>query len=84
MHFIDYSIVAIYMVSVMLLGFYFEKKASKGIDSYFLGDKGLPWWALGASGMASNVDLSGTMILVGLMYAMGTKGFFIEIRGRNR
>ncbi|MGE5402138.1 MAG: sodium:solute symporter family transporter [Ignavibacteriales bacterium] len=81
MHFIDYSIVALYMAGVILLGFYFEKKASKGIDSYFLGDRNLPWWALGASGMASNVDLSGTMIIAGLLYALGTKGFFIEFRG---
>lgn len=81
MHFIDYAIVAIYMTGVILLGFYFEKKASKGIDSYFLGDRNIPWWALGASGMASNVDLSGTMIIAGLLYALGTKGFFIEFRG---
>lgn len=81
MQFIDYSIVALYMVGVILLGFYFERKASRGIDSYFLGDRNLPWWALGASGMASNVDLSGTMIIVGLLYALGSKGFFIEFRG---
>ncbi|MGE5679794.1 MAG: sodium:solute symporter family transporter [Bacillota bacterium] len=81
MHFIDYSIVAFYMAGVILLGFYFEKKASKGIDSYFLGDRNIPWWALGASGMAANVDLSGTMIIAGLLYALGTKGFFIEFRG---
>jgi len=81
MHFIDYSIIALYMLGVFILGFYFEKMASKGIDSYFLGDRNIPWWALGASGMASNVDLSGTMIIAGLLYALGTKGFFIEFRG---
>ncbi|MCU7495688.1 MAG: sodium:solute symporter [Ignavibacteria bacterium] len=81
MQLIDYSIVALYMAGVIGLGFYFERKASKGIDSYFLGDRNLPWWALGASGMASNVDLSGTMIIVGLLYALGSKGFFIEFRG---
>ncbi|GGA52083.1 sodium:solute symporter [Okeania sp. KiyG1] len=41
----------------------------------------MPWWVLGASGMASNTDLAGTMILTALVYALGTKGFFIEIRG---
>ncbi|HOJ38220.1 MAG TPA: sodium:solute symporter [Ignavibacteriales bacterium] len=81
MHLVDYSIVGIYLISVVALGFYFQKKASKNIEAYFLGDKNLPWWALGASGMASNVDLSGTMILTALIFALGTKGFFIEIRG---
>ena len=36
---------------------------------------------LGASGMASNLDVSGTMINVALIYAIGAMGFFIEIRG---
>jgi hypothetical protein len=51
MHFVDYAIVVFYLVSVVVLGFYFQKKASKNIDAYFLGENGLPWWALGASGM---------------------------------
>lgn len=80
-HLLDYSIVILYLLSVVLLGFYFHKQASRNIEAYFLGDKNLPWWALGASGMASNVDLSGTMILTALIFALGTKGFFIEIRG---
>jgi len=41
----------------------------------------MPWWALGASGMASNTDIAGTMVIVALIYALGVKGFFIEIRG---
>ncbi|NBX16439.1 MAG: sodium:solute symporter, partial [Proteobacteria bacterium] len=41
----------------------------------------LPWWALGASGMASNTDIAGTMVITALIYSMGVKGFFIEIRG---
>ena len=48
-------------------------------DEYVLGD--YPWWALGASGMASNVDIAGTMVIAALVYALGTQGFFIEIRG---
>ncbi|HOP49742.1 MAG TPA: sodium:solute symporter [Ignavibacteriales bacterium] len=81
MHFVDYAIVVFYLVSVVVLGFYFQKKASKSIDAYFLGENGLPWWALGASGMASNVDLSGTMILAALIYSLGVVGYYIEIRG---
>ena len=41
----------------------------------------MPWWALGASGMASNTDIAGTMLITALVYALGTKGFFLEIRG---
>ena len=78
---LDYSIVIVYLASMVLVGLYFSKKASQGIDSYFLGERGLPWWALGASGMASNLDISGTMINTAFVFALGLSGFFIEIRG---
>ncbi|NEP90342.1 MAG: sodium:solute symporter [Okeania sp. SIO2C2] len=81
MEIIDYIVVIIYLVFIMVFGVFLQKKASTGIESYFLGNRNLPWWVLGASGMASNTDLAGTMILTALVYALGTKGFFIEIRG---
>ncbi|MEM7580487.1 MAG: sodium:solute symporter [Mastigocoleus sp.] len=81
MQLLDYSIVAIYLIFIIVFGLILEKKASKGINSYFLGNRDLPWWVLGASGMASNTDLAGTMVISALIYALGTKGFFIEIRG---
>ena len=81
MELIDYLIVAVYLFGIVLFGFVLQKKASQGIDAYFLGNRTLPWWALGASGMASNTDIAGTMIITALIYALGIKGFFIEIRG---
>ncbi|MCX7611167.1 MAG: sodium:solute symporter [Ignavibacterium sp.] len=81
MGFIDLIIVAAYLIIISVIGFYFEKRASTGIDSYFLGNRKIPWWALGASGMASNFDVSGTMINVALIYAFGAVGFFVEMRG---
>ena len=81
MEIIDYIIVGIYLVGILIIGMWFERKASKSIDSFFLGDRSLKWWALGASGMASNIDVSGTMINVALIYALGAQGYFVEIRG---
>lgn len=78
---IDHLIVAAYLLGILFTGMWFERKASKSIDSFFLGDRSLKWWALGASGMASNIDVSGTMINVALIYALGAQGYFIEIRG---
>ncbi|NET03836.1 MAG: sodium:solute symporter [Symploca sp. SIO2B6] len=81
MHPADYFIVVIYLISIVILGIVLQRKASEGIESYFLGNRNLPWWVLGASGMASNTDIAGTMLITALIYALGTKGFFIEIRG---
>jgi len=78
---LDYGIVIVYLLGMIAVGLYFQRKASEGINSYFLGKRGLPWWALGASGMSSNLDISGTMINTAFIFALGASGFFIEIRG---
>ena len=81
MAFVDYVIIAVYLLGMITVGLWMKKRAAQGIDSYFLGNKSFPWWALGASGMSSNLDISGTMIIVALVYALGAKGFYIELRG---
>ena len=78
---IDIIIVIVYLFAFVVVGLLAQRKASRGIDSFFLGNRKLPWWVLGASGMASNTDIAGTMINTAFIYALGTKGFFIEIRG---
>ena len=81
MHPIDYAIVVVYLSAIVGIGLWLQKRASSGIDSYFLGNRSIPWWALGASGMASNLDVTGTMINTAFIFALGASGFFIEIRG---
>jgi len=81
MHYIDYSIIAVYLIGMVVVGLWMQRKAAAGIDSYFLGDRSLPWWMLGASGMASNLDITGTMINIALVFVLGVGGFFVEIRG---
>ena len=81
MNTIDIIIVIMYLCTIDAVGLLVQKKASRNIDSFFLGNRKLPWWVLGASGMASNTDIAGTMINTAFIYALGTKGFFIEIRG---
>lgn len=81
MHTIDYAIVFIYLIGLLVVGLMFQRRASQNIEGFFLGNRKIPWWALGASGMASNLDVSGTMIIAALIYALGFQGFYIEIRG---
>jgi len=81
MHTVDYVIIVTYLTGMVTVGLWFQRKAAQGINSYFLGNRSLPWWVLGSSGMASNLDISGTMIIVALVYALGVRGLFIEFRG---
>lgn len=78
---LDYIIIVVYFLCLVGLGLYLKKKASRGMEDYFLGGRQLPWWALGVSGMASFLDLTGTMIIVSFLFMMGPRGLFVEFRG---
>jgi SSS family solute:Na+ symporter len=73
---VDYCVVAAYLVIVTGLGLYLRKRASMDLESYFLGGKKIPWWALSASGAVSNFDITGTMWMVTVMYLLGMKAWW--------
>lgn len=78
---LDYAIIALYLVVLIGKSLFLARKAGKGSEAYFLAGKNMPWWALGASGMSSNLDAAGTMTIIALIYTYGLHGFFIEMRG---
>jgi solute:Na+ symporter, SSS family len=77
----DYGVIVVYFSFLVALGLVLKKRASASLDDYFIGGRNLPWWALGASGMASFLDVAGTMIIVSFLYMLGPRGLFIEFRG---
>jgi solute:Na+ symporter, SSS family len=77
----DYIIIAVYFFALISLGLYLSRKATTSLDEYFLGGRSLPWWMLGISGMGWSVDVTGTMLIVSLLYLLGPRGLFIEFRG---
>ena len=77
LHTIDISIIALYLTSVILIGFFLSKRASKNLDSYFLGGKKLPWYLLGVSNASGMFDITGTMWLVYLCFVYGLKSVWI-------
>ena len=81
MHPVDAAIVGLYLAALVVAGLWMRRAASRDLDAYFLGRRSMPWWMLGSSGMASNLDLTGTMINTALVFALGVSGFFVEIRG---
>jgi Na+/proline symporter len=78
---IDYSIIVVYFCCLIGLGLYLQKRASVSIEDYFIGGRSIPWWALGISGMASWIDITGTMLIVSLLFMVGPRALFIEFRG---
>ena len=78
---IDYTVILGYLGALIVLGVALERMASKSLDDYFIGGRRLPWWALGVSGMAYFLDMTGTMIITSFLFLLGPRGLFIEFRG---
>lgn len=76
---IDQIIVVLYLVAIMSIGFAMKRKAAKGMSSYFLGGRQLPWWALAMSGSSSYFDITGTMWIVSTFIALGLKGMWVHM-----
>jgi Na+/proline symporter len=74
---IDIAIIFTYLILTVLLGFWISKRASKDLDSYFLGGKSLPWYILGISNASGQFDITGTMWLVYLCFVYGLKSVWI-------
>ena len=48
---VDILIIAAYIVATVAIGFWISNRASKNIESYFLGGNTIPWYMLGLSNM---------------------------------
>jgi len=73
---IDLGIIALYLAAMIGIGLLSQKLASRGADSYFLGERRLPWWMLAASGSSSYWDITGTMWIVSLLCVLGMKAMW--------
>jgi Na+/proline symporter len=77
LHAVDIAIIVAYMLGMIVVGFLVERRARRGVDSYFLGGNEMPWWLLSMSNAASMFDISGTMWLVYLLVVYGLKSVYI-------
>src|SRR6195952_5407329 len=74
---LDITIVVLYLVTMLMLGWFLRKKARQNKESYLLGGKKLPWYLLGLSDAADMFDISGTMWMVALCFVYGFKSIWI-------
>jgi SSS family solute:Na+ symporter len=75
--FIDISIIVLYLVTMLMLGWFLRKKARLNKESYLMGGKKLPWYMLGMSDASDMFDISGTMWMVSLCFVYGIKSIWI-------
>ncbi|MFO1055188.1 MAG: hypothetical protein U1F36_23465 [Planctomycetota bacterium] len=76
----DVAIVAVYLLIVVLLGVWVARRATRGIDAFYLADRKLPWWMLGIAGCSSYIDIGNTMAMIGILYYLGLQGvWFLHV-----
>jgi len=74
---IDVLMIVTYLVMMVMIGWYYRKKARQNKESYLLGGKKLPWYMLGLSDASDMFDISGTMWMVSLAFIYGLKSIWI-------
>ena len=40
----DWTVIGVYLCSIVVVGLYVQKKASGSIDAFFLGSNSIPWY----------------------------------------
>lgn len=75
---LDIVILAVYLAFVLSIGFVVKRRAAKGMESYFLGGRTMPWWMLAMSGSSSYFDVTGTMWIVSIFVMCGFRGMWVQ------
>ena len=71
---IDISVFVAYVLGLLILALWISKETKqqgKNTEDYFLASKALPWWAIGASLIASNISAEQIIGMSGSGYAIG-------------
>lgn len=71
---LDIGIFIAYVLGLLILALWIsreDKQGGKNTEDYFLASKALPWWAIGASLIASNISAEQIIGMSGSGYALG-------------
>lgn len=71
---LDIGVFISYVLGLLILALWIskeDKQSGKSTEDYFLASKALPWWAIGASLIASNISAEQIIGMSGSGYAIG-------------
>lgn len=71
---IDWTIIVIYLLFTLCIGFIYRRFADKGIDNYFLGGRKLPWHLAGLSMVATTFAADTPLLVTELVSTSGISG----------
>lgn len=72
--FVDWTVVALYFLLNLAIGFYYMKRASGNVSEFFLSGRNVPWWLAGTSMVATTFGADTPLVVTGLIYRQGIAG----------
>src|SRR5947199_9424354 len=71
LHVIDLAVFTLYMILAVGLGFWVARKGKQTTQSYFLGNKTIPWFVVGSSMVAADISSEQFISNVSIAYKEG-------------
>ncbi|MCA9669539.1 MAG: hypothetical protein KC503_28285, partial [Myxococcales bacterium] len=71
---VDWAVIGAYVLFAFVIGSLFVKKASQGVESFFVGDRKLPWWLAGTSIVATTFAADTPLAVTGIVAGAGVSG----------
>jgi Na+/proline symporter len=71
---LDWTIVIAYLSLALAAGVLVSRRAGRSLDSYFVASRGLPWWWLGTSMVATTFAADTPLVVTGLVAEYGVAG----------
>jgi Na+/proline symporter len=71
---IDWSVVALYFLFNLAIGFYYKARAGKSVSEFFLSGRNVPWWLAGTSMVATTFAADTPLAVTGMVAVGGIAG----------
>ena len=71
---LDYSIIAGFLLSVIVIGVWAAKRSSKSAEDFFLSGRSMPWWLLGVSMVACTFSCDTPNLVTDIVRSQGVAG----------
>jgi solute:Na+ symporter, SSS family len=72
---LDWFILAIYCLGILGLALYFQARASKGVEAFFIAGRDLPWWVIGFADVAGYTGGGQGFVMV--LFVSGFAGLWL-------
>lgn len=74
---LDWGIIAVFFLLSLLIGLWTSRKAGKGFTEYFLSGRGMPWWLLGISMVATTFSADTPNLVSDIVRQNGVSGNWV-------